>query len=844
MDGDCDTAMVVITVNPVNDVPVAVDDTNTTNEDSPVSGNLASNDTPSGDGSNTWSAVGTPSNGNVVVNPNGTFTYTPNANFNGADTFYYKVCDVDGDCDTAMVVITVNPVNDVPVAVDDSNTTNEDSPVSGNLASNDTPSGDGGNTWSAVGTPSNGNVVVNPNGTYTYTPNANFNGADTFYYKVCDVDGDCDTSKVVITVNPVNDVPVAVDDNFTTTLDVAVSGNLSTNDNGSTDGGNNWSLTINPTNGLVSVLTDGTFTYTPSPGFAGNDTFYYRVCDVDGDCDTAMVVITVNDAPIAVDDVNSTNEDTPVSGDLSTNDTPSANGGNTWSAVGTPTNGNVLINPNGTYTYTPNADFNGNDTFYYRVCDVDGDCDTAMVVITVNPDNDVPLAVADINTTIENSSVSGDLSPNDIPSGDGGNTWSAVVAPTNGNVVINPNGTYTYTPNTNFNGNDTFYYRVCDVDGDCDTSMVVITVNPVVPVAVNDSNTTLQNTPVNGTVITNDILSGNGGNTWSLITAANNGIILLNTDGTYTYTPNTDFYGLDTFHYRLCDVDGDCDTAIVVILIQPNHPVATDDDNVTNENTPVNGNLSTNDTPSGDGGNTWSLITPPTNGNVILNPDGTYTYTPNLNFNGADTFTYKVCDINGDCDTARVIIQITGTTPVKDLYLTANAANGQLVNLTWRVSCETEVDRYVLERSNDGVRFETATQVNSRAGCTPTTYKIADRLSKPFTSLYYRVKAIEMNGQFTYSNIALVKGNSDDFVMVSPNPFTDKLNIEFFAGLNEKANAQIYSMQGQILKSMSWTTLPGYNKVMMQGLGQLPAGSYILKLQVNGKMIQSSTLIK
>jgi large repetitive protein len=426
-----------------------------------------------------------------------------------------RVCDVDGDCDTATVTITINPVNDVPVAVNDTNTTNEDTPVSGTSQTNDTPSGDGGNVWTLVGVDggaANGTVTMNPDGSYTYTPDANFNGTDVFTYRVCDVDGDCDTATVTITINPVNDVPVAVNDTNTTNEDTPVNGTTQTNDTPSGDGGNTWTLVGvdgGANSGTVTMNPDGSYTYTPDPNFNGTDVFSYQVCDVDGDCDTATVTITVNpvnDVPVAVNDTNTTNEDTPVSGTTQGNDTPSGDGGNTWTLVGVDggaNNGTVTMNPDGSYTYTPDANFNGTDVFSYQVCDVDGDCDTATVTITINPVNDVPVAVNDTNTTNEDTPVSGTSQTNDTPSGDGGNTWTLVGVDggaSNGTVTMNPDGSYTYTPDPNFNGTDVFI-SVCDVDGDCDTATVTITINPVndVPVAVNDTNTTNEDTPVSGT---------------------------------------------------------------------------------------------------------------------------------------------------------------------------------------------------------------------------------------------------------------------------------------------------------------------------------------------------------
>jgi hypothetical protein len=282
----------------------------------------------------------------------------------------------------------------------------------------------------------------------------------------------------------------------------------------------------------------------------------------------------------------------------------------------------------------------------------------------------------------------------------------------------------------------------------------------------------------------------------------------------------------------------------MVVITVNDIPLAVDDVNSTNENTPVSGNLSTNDTPSVDGGNTWSLVNNALNGNVVVDTDGTYTYTPNAGFSGADTFYYKVCDIDGDCDTAIAIIQVTVTTPIKDLFLTANAPGSKLVNISWRVSCESDVKYYILERSTDGLRFETTTQVQSNSICTPQTYKFADQLQVPFTTLYYRVKAIEMNGQIYYSNIVRIQGTLQNNVIVSPNPFIEKINIEFIAKANEKVNAQILTTEGKLLKSITWISREGYNQNLITELGQLPRGNYLVNLLINNKIIQSQIIIK
>ncbi len=279
-------------------------------------------------------------NGVVVVNAGGTFTYTPNANFNGADSFSYTITDADGDVSTATVSFNVGAVDDLPVALDDNPIgVTEDTPYSGNLATNDTPSGDGGNVWALATNATNGVVVVNAGGTFTYTPNANFNGADSFSYTITDADGDVSTATVSFNVGAVDDLPVALDDNpIGVTEDTPYSGNLATNDTPSGDGGNVWALAAGATNGVVVVNAGGTFTYTPNANFNGADSFSYTITDADGDVSTATVsfnVGAVDDLPVALDDNPiGVTEDTPYSGNLAGNDTPSGDGGNVWALGG------------------------------------------------------------------------------------------------------------------------------------------------------------------------------------------------------------------------------------------------------------------------------------------------------------------------------------------------------------------------------------------------------------------------------------------------------------------------------------------------------------------------------
>ena len=237
-----------------------------------------------------------------MLNEDGTFTYTPNSNYNGPDSFTYTITDGNGGTATATVTITVVPVNDAPVAVDDSASTNEDSPVTVSVLDNDSDLDGDVFTVISTTTPSNGTVVINENGTITYTPNENFNGTDSFEYTISDGNGGTATATVTITVNSVNDAPVAIDDIATTDEDTSVTIPVLDNDSDADGNGLTVISVTTPSNGTVVINDDGTVTYTPNPDFNGTDSFEYTISDGNGGTDTATVTITVNevnDAPPA-----------------------------------------------------------------------------------------------------------------------------------------------------------------------------------------------------------------------------------------------------------------------------------------------------------------------------------------------------------------------------------------------------------------------------------------------------------------------------------------------------------------------------------------------------------------
>lgn len=280
-----------------NSPPVAMDDTGSTATDTPITINVLTNDFDINGDTLSVTAVTLPSNGSTVDNGDGTITYNPSASFSGTATFSYTVSDGQGGVDTALVTITVNaPSNNAPTALNDAAPTDEDTPVTVVVLGNDTDADGDTLSVQSVTNSVNGGSVTTDGVTVTYTPAANFNGTDTFTYVVSDGRGGTDTGLVTISVTPVNDAPVAVDDNATVTQDSGAKIiNVLANDNDIDGGLLTVSLASSTTAKGGSVTTNGdTVSYTPAAGFVGTDSFDYTITDDGGLTATATVTVEVN----------------------------------------------------------------------------------------------------------------------------------------------------------------------------------------------------------------------------------------------------------------------------------------------------------------------------------------------------------------------------------------------------------------------------------------------------------------------------------------------------------------------------------------------------------------------
>ena len=391
------------------------------------------NDTdPNGDPLTAYLWIGPTHDLSFVFNADGSFSYQPTSNYVGSDSFTYNVCDPDV-CDPTpptTVTLTITPIQDPPIAVDDGSLlvplpTTEDTPLNVPVLANDfDPDGDP-LSIDSVDNPSHGDAVIYDNLTpldptddfIRYTPDADFNGDDEFDYTISAIGG-TDTATIYVTVTPENDPPNAVDNWYLTDVDEPVTRSapgLLGNDiepDGEAMTAVYDPLPLGPdtppSHGTVVVNPTGAFTYTPAPGYHGPDTFTYQACDPTPLCDTATVHISMNQPPHTVPDSYTVDEDdilvVPVLTGVLANDTdPEGDYPLTASLVVTsppnppsgPFHGSVTLNGNGSFIYTPDPDYSGPDDFKYQACDTLGACAYGTVTLSVTPVNDPPVAQDD-----------------------------------------------------------------------------------------------------------------------------------------------------------------------------------------------------------------------------------------------------------------------------------------------------------------------------------------------------------------------------------------------------------------------------------------------------------------
>lgn len=517
------------------------------------------------------------SSGSLTFNANGSFTYRPVANFNGTVSFTYRAVNSIGVSNVATVTITVTPVNDAPVAVNDGlyivrpgRLFTLSSP--GLLANDfdiDTPSSSLIATLFTQG--SRGIASVSSNGGFTFLAN-NSTGTDSFQYRA--YDGQAFSAAATVNLR-LNTPPVTQDGNSFTEVGVTGTGNVLTSTSDFDLNPFTASLVSGPSNGTLTLLPNGNFSYIPNPGFFGFDTFRFRADDQyynatpDQVGNTSTFTIRVNRKPTTNNDAYTTLTNQPLEvfypGVLA-NDTDADSGAPFFdvlhaSLVTGPSHGSLVLDPNGNgyFKYTPDADYTGPDSFTYRSFDGMSYGNVATVNLTVQG---IPIAQNDPAAGISYTSFGpnlvvapgqgvlvNDSSPNNAPL-----TARLIGLPSRGAVTLNPDGSFHYTATNGITGIDTFTYVANDGIYDSAPATVTVFIFAAIqsPVANNDAYTLPANVPstIPGSgVLGNDTDPQQLPLQASLISGTRNGTLVLNQNGGFTYIPLPGFNGTDSFTY-------------------------------------------------------------------------------------------------------------------------------------------------------------------------------------------------------------------------------------------------------------------------------------------------------
>lgn len=642
-DGTSDSNIAVVTVHIAFDnPPIANDDIYSLDEGATTSvgaeSGVLANDADIDNQALTVTLVSNVSYGTLLLHENGSFIYTHNGSETTSDSFSYKASDGIKDSEVRTVTFTVNPVNDPPAANGDSYNLDEGGQLNIGTAqgvlANDSDTDGPVLTAKLISDVSNGTLTLSNDGSFVYTHNGSETTSDSFAYQANDGINGSNTAVVTISINPLNDAPVAANDAGSvfeeSVLNVSAGNGVLANDSDPEQ--DPFTITaFDTTSNIganVNVNNDGSYSYdaTAVPAVqalsAGQqlvDHFTYTISDGNGGISTGTVNITItgqNDLPVANADSKTTNDtsilNVPAAGllandsDTDTNDVLSVTSHDTTSALGA----SITVNPDGSYIYDPTVSATlqaldiGDppliDTFTYTMSDGHGGSDSATVTITVNGSNTPPVANNDNGQTItEDSSLSvsanGGVLNNDSDAEDGAGSNLTIIASSTtstygADVSVMPDGSYNYDPRTagtiqalgsGEQLHDTFTYTVRDSGGATATGTVSIFVNGVndAPIVAGSCGATSETQNYSGTLAGTDFetpsllmfsLGADGSGGSGPITTANGGQVTIvnSTTGEFVYDPQfITTRGTDSFTYRVEDPDGAFTTGSQTIIV-------------------------------------------------------------------------------------------------------------------------------------------------------------------------------------------------------------------------------------------------------------------------------------
>lgn len=859
----------------IKECPVAKNDIAQTPQDTPVSGDLLTNDTNITKvtsitvGGVTTAVPGTGTvdvtmpEGTLTIASDGTYTFTPTTGFTGqVPEITYEGEDANGNKDTAVLDIDVIPnpsstSNTPPTANDDTNTVKQGGTVTTNVLANDgDPNGDpltvkpnSMTGLSATGTPvvltstpqnvydANGVLAgqasIDANGNLVFAADANYVGDVPFEYTAQDGKGGEATANVEITVTPSTapNSTVANDDASVGPRGEVQTGNVLTNDSDPEGdaqtvkeikvldaSGNEITVAAGTATdvyvkdasgaivkaGNVTVNSDGTFSYTPEPNYVGTVPVKYVAQDTNGNTAMATLSLTTTETPPlkAKNDIAQTPMNTPVSGDLLTNDqfidkvTSITVGGVTTTVPATGSvdvtmpEGTLTIKSDGTYTFTPTDGFTGPvPPITYEGEDANGKKDTAVLDIDVIPNstegtNTAPTANDDTNKVKQGGTVTTDVLANDVdPEGDAltvkpnsmtglSATGTAVVLTSTPQNVYDANGVLAgqasivgdklvFTADANYIGDVPFDYTAQDGMGGESSAKVVITVVP-------------SSTP-NTTVANDDASAGEQG-------VAQTGNVLTN-----DYDP-----------------EGDAQTVKEIKVLNASGAEITVAAGTTTDIYDASGTKA---------------------GSLVVNSDGTFTYTPVPTYIGTVPVKYVAQDTNGNTATATLSLTTLPKPELAPVRLISFEAKDKIdfTLLTWATATELNNWKFEVMRSTDGVNF---TKIGEVAGMGTTNeeqyYRFVDADVVSSKVIYYKLKQIDYDGEFEYSPIRTIERKSAADMLVYPNPISSATPYISVKNALDTDRYQVYDLLGKLVQEGNVTAT-----IDLSGLTN---GTYIIRV--------------
>jgi VCBS repeat-containing protein len=551
----------------VNDAPSTVDDAAITAEDSPVGIAVLTNDSDLDGDTLVVSGVSLPAHGTATANADGTITYTPAADYNGPDSFTYTIADQHGGVATGQVNVSIGPANDPPAPGNDAATTAEDTAVTIAILANDSDVDGDSIAVIGVGAAAHGSATLNPDGTITYVPAADYHGSDSFTYQAGDGHGGEATATVTVAITAVPDAPVAQTDAYTTSEDVPLTvggAGVLANDTDPDGGQLTAVLVASPAHGTLSLEPNGQFLYTPAADASGIETFSYKAAN--GTTESEIVVVTIQIVPV---------NDTPTADPKSVivrfqTATPITVQGHdvdddalTFRVVDAPLHGVISgMAPN--LVYTPVTGFAGADTFSFVANDGSADSSAATVTLQVKtlsrpPEAEDQWMLLDEDTSVEITLNAGDP--------DGDELTFTIVSPPQHGTLTGSGANLIYTPDPDYSGDDRFTFRVSDGMSDSNDASVDLWVW-----SVNDSPVVedLILTGTSGESVNGQLVATDREEDWVffwLMSEPSNGTVTLDPmTGAFTYEPGPGSSGFDSFTYTVYDWQSQGTVATVYIV--------------------------------------------------------------------------------------------------------------------------------------------------------------------------------------------------------------------------------------------------------------------------------------